>query len=127
VESDDQLTDIVKTQDQSVDQLLQIVDGGMSREYAVSLLERAKGDVTVAVDIFYTSSENNNVIAIDKNIALQITENETKDKCSNTDLACDSSQATQKMPNLHLQTSLSQTVSTKISLPVEKYLPIEHG
>ena len=127
VESDDQLTDIVKTQDQSVDQLLQIVDGGMSREYAVSLLERAKGDVTVAVDIFYTSSENNNVIAIDKNIALQIMENETKDKCSNTDLACDSSQATQKMPILHVQTSLSQTDSTKISLPVEKYLPIEHG
>ncbi|PAN29161.2 hypothetical protein PAHAL_5G202700 [Panicum hallii] len=127
VESDDQLTDIVKTQDQSVDQLLQIVDGGMSREYAVSLLERAKGDVTVALDIFYSSSENNNVIAIDKNIVLQITENETKDKCSNTDLACDSSQATPKMPNLHVQTSLSQTDSIKISLPVEKYLPIEHA
>ncbi|RLN24176.1 DNA cross-link repair 1 protein isoform X3 [Panicum miliaceum] len=127
VESDDQLTDIVKTQDQSVDQLLQIVDGGMSREYAVSLLERAKGDVTVAVDIFYSSSENNYVIAIDKNIVLQITENETKDKCSNTDLACDSSQATPKMPNLHVQTSLSQTDPTKISLPVEKYLPIEHA
>ncbi|XP_012701846.1 DNA ligase 6 isoform X3 [Setaria italica] len=126
VESDDQLTDIAKTQDQSVDQLLQIVDGGMSREYAVSLLEKAKGDVTVAVDIFYSSSENN-VTAIDKNIALQNTQNETTDKCSNTDLACDSSQATPKVSNLHVQTSLAESDSANVSLPIEKYLPIEHA
>jgi len=119
VESDDQLTDIVKTQDQSVDQILQIVDGCMSREYAASLLERAKGDVTVAVDTFYSSSENNNVIAVDKNITLQITENETKDKCSNTDLACDSSQATQKMPNLHVQTSFTNRFYQDIAASCE--------
>nr|CAB3477970.1 unnamed protein product [Digitaria exilis] len=126
LESDYQLTDIAKTQDQSVDQLLQIVDGGISREYAVSLLEKAKGDVTVAVDIFYSSSESDNVI-VDKNIVLQNMQNETTDKCSNTDLACDSSQAIPKMPNLHAQTSLAQTDSANISLPIEKYLPIEHA
>ncbi|CAO2178735.1 unnamed protein product [Urochloa humidicola] len=127
VESDDQLTGIAKTQDQSVDQLLQIVDGGVSREYAVSLLEKAKGDVTVAVDIFYSSSENCNVAAIDKNFVLQNTQNETTDKCTNTDLACDFSQATPKMPNVHVHTSLAQTDSGNISLPIEKYLSIEHA
>ena len=126
MESDDQLTDIVKTQDQSVDQLLQIVDGGMSREYAVSLLERAKGDVTVAVDIFYTSSENNNVIAIDKNITLQITENETKINVAiQTWLVI--LLRLLKRCQTYMYRLLSQTDSIKISLPVEKYLPIEHG
>ncbi|CAL4962037.1 unnamed protein product [Urochloa decumbens] len=127
VESDDQLTDIVKAQDQSVDQLLQIVDGGVSREYAVSLLEKAKGDVTVAVDMFYSSSENYNVAAIDKNTVLQNTQNETIDKCTNTDVACDFSQSTPKMSNLHVHTSLAEIDSANISLPVEKYLPIEHA
>jgi DNA ligase-1 len=31
----DQLIDIAKTQDRKVDHLLQIVDGGMSREYSL--------------------------------------------------------------------------------------------
>lgn len=127
LENDDQLTDIAKTQDQSVDQLLQIVDGSISKERAVYLLEKTKGDVAVAVDIFYSSSENSNVIDSDKNIMLQNTQNETLDKCSNTDMACDSSQATPKMPNLRVETSLAQTDSANISLPVEKYLPVEHA
>jgi DNA ligase 1 len=59
----------------------------MSREYAVSLLEKANGDVAVAVDIFYSSSESNNVIDADKNIMLQNAQGETVDKCSETDMA----------------------------------------
>ncbi|KAJ1284834.1 hypothetical protein BS78_03G235400 [Paspalum vaginatum] len=127
LEDDDQLIDIVKTQDQSVDQLLQIVDGSISKECAVSLLEKTKGNVPVAVDIFYSSSENNNIIDIDKNIMLQNTQNETLDKCSNTDMACDSSRATPKVPSLHVETALAQPDSANMSLPIEKYLPVEHA
>jgi len=99
----------------------------MSREYAVSLLEKANGDVAVAVDIFYSSSESNNVIGVDKNIVLQNAQSETVDKCSKTDMASDSSQATPKMSNLHVGTSLAHADSANTSLPIEKYLPIEHG
>ncbi|XP_066312342.1 DNA ligase 6 isoform X3 [Miscanthus floridulus] len=127
VENGDWLADTAKTQDQSLDQLLQIVDGSMSREYAVSLLEKANGDVAVAVDIFYSSSESNNVIGVDKNIVLQNAQIETVDKCSKTDMASDSSQATPKMSNLHVGTSLAHADSANTSLPIEKYLPIEHA
>ncbi|XP_062206534.1 DNA ligase 6 isoform X2 [Phragmites australis] len=126
-ENDDQITDISKTHDQSVDQLLQIVNGVMSREYAVSLLEKSKGDVAVAVDIFYSKSENSDVIDIEKNNVLQNTQNEMIDRCSNTDMARNSSQAPPKMPNIYVQTSLAQADSVNISLPVEKYLPVEHA
>ncbi|TVU35488.1 hypothetical protein EJB05_17379 [Eragrostis curvula] len=121
-ENNDKLRDISKTCNQNVDQLLQIANGGMSREHAVLLLEKAKGDVTVAVDIFYSASEDNNVIDMDTNV-----QNERIDKCSNPDMACDSSQATPKMPSLYVQTSLTQADSINVSLPIENYLPIEHA
>jgi DNA ligase-1 len=38
-----------------------------------------------------------------------------------------SSLATPKMQNLYVQTSVAQEDLINISLPVEKYLPIEHG
>lgn len=127
VENSDQLADTEKTQDQIVDQLLQIVDGSMSREYAVYLLEKANGDVAVAVDIFYSSSEGNNVIEVDKNIMLQNAQGETADNCSETDMASGCSQATPKMSNLHVGTSLAHGDSANTSLLIEKYLPIEHA
>lgn len=126
-ENDNQLTDIVKSHKQSVNQLLQIVNGGMSRESATCLLEKTKGDVNIAVDIFYSRTENNNVLDNGKNIVLQNTQNEMIDKHSNTDMACNSSRAPPKIPNLYVQTSLAQADSVNISLPIEKYLPIEHA
>ncbi|PNT72587.1 hypothetical protein BRADI_2g46780v3 [Brachypodium distachyon] len=126
-ENDTQLTDIVKTHEQGINQLLQIVDGSMSRESAISLLEKTKGDVNVAVDMFYSKIQNNNVPVNDKSIVPQNTQNEIIDKNSNSDIIQSSSQATPKMQNLYVQTSLAQADSMNISLPVEKYLPIEHA
>ncbi|KAL6845272.1 hypothetical protein ACP4OV_024767 [Aristida adscensionis] len=127
-ENDARLADIAETHIHSVDQLLQIVNGGMSREYAVSLLEKAKGDVAVAVDMFYSPSENSNVIDIDKNAVLKNTQNEIIDeKCNKLDMACDSSQVLPKVPNIYVQTSVAQADSVNISLPMEKYLPVEHA
>jgi DNA ligase 1 len=123
---ENELSDISKTRDQNVDQLLQIVNAGMSIEYAVSLLEKTKGDVAAAVDIFYSTGENNNVIDVNVNVV----QNEMIDKThksSNTDVGCDSSQATPKMSNLYVQTSLAQADSDNMLLPIEKYQPIEHG
>jgi DNA ligase 1 len=91
------------------------------------LLEKANGDVAVAVDIFYSSSEGNNVIEVDKNIMLQNAQGETADNCSETDMASGYSQATPKMSNLHVGTSLAHGDSANTSLLIEKYLPIEHG
>jgi DNA ligase 1 len=120
-EHDDKLSGISKTHNQSVDQLLQIVNGGISREYAVSLLEKMKGDVTAAVDIFYSTSENNNVVDVDMNVV----QNEMIDKSSSTDMACDTSQAIPKMSNLHVQTSLcSSACSTGQLAP---YLNLAHS
>uniref|UniRef100_A0A0E0JMJ9 DNA ligase (ATP) n=1 Tax=Oryza punctata TaxID=4537 RepID=A0A0E0JMJ9_ORYPU len=127
VKNDDQFTDVVESKKQNVSQLLQIVDGGMSRESAISLLEKAKGDVNVAVDIFYSKTDNSNVLKNDMNIVTQNTENEMAYKSSNTDLLCNSSEATAKMPNLCVQSYVAQADSVSISLPIEKYLPIEHA
>lgn len=127
VRNDDQFTEVVESEKQSVSQLLQIVDGGMSRESAISLLEKAKGDVNVAVDIFYSKTDNSNVLENDMNIVTQNTENEMTDKSSSTGLLRNSSEATPKMPNLCVQSYVAQADSVCISLPIEKYLPIEHG
>uniref|UniRef100_A0A0E0FRD0 DNA ligase n=2 Tax=Oryza TaxID=4527 RepID=A0A0E0FRD0_ORYNI len=127
VRNDDQFTEVVESEKQSVSQLLQIVDGGMSRESAISLLEKAKGDVNVAVDIFYSKTDNSNVLENDMNIVTQNTENEMTDKPSSTGLLRNSSEATPKMPNLCVQSYVAQADSVCISLPIEKYLPIEHA
>lgn len=125
--SDSQLADIVKSHDQGVDQLLQIVGGNMSRESAVYLLEKTKGDINVAVDMFYSNIPNNDVADKDRSIVPQNTQNEMLDKYSNTNIVHNSSQATPKMQNLYVQTSVAQEDSVNISLPLEKYLPIEHA
>uniref|UniRef100_A0A0D3ESL3 DNA ligase n=1 Tax=Oryza barthii TaxID=65489 RepID=A0A0D3ESL3_9ORYZ len=127
VRNDDQFTEVVESEKQSVSQLLQIVDGGMSRESAISLLEKAKGDVNVAVDIFYSKTDNSNVLENDMNIVTQNTENEMTDKSSSTGLLRNSSEDTPKMPNLCVQSYVAQADSVCISLPIEKYLPIEHA
>uniref|UniRef100_A0A453FCE5 DNA repair metallo-beta-lactamase domain-containing protein n=1 Tax=Aegilops tauschii subsp. strangulata TaxID=200361 RepID=A0A453FCE5_AEGTS len=126
-ENNNQSMDIVESHKQGVDQLLQIVDGSMSRESAISLLEKTKGDVNVAVDMFYSKIQNNNVPDSDKSIVPQNTQNEMIDKYDNTNMVHNSSQATPKMQNLYVQTSVAQADSMNISLPVEKYLPIEHA
>uniref|UniRef100_A0A0D9V485 DNA ligase (ATP) n=1 Tax=Leersia perrieri TaxID=77586 RepID=A0A0D9V485_9ORYZ len=128
VKNGDQVTDVVESEKhQSVSQLLQIVDGGMSRESAISLLEKAKGDVNVAVDIFYSKTDNSNVLENDRNVVTQNTENELKDKFSNKGMLHNSSEATLKLPNLCVQSYVAQVDSVSISLPIEKYLPIEHA
>uniref|UniRef100_A0ACD5VPR6 Uncharacterized protein n=1 Tax=Avena sativa TaxID=4498 RepID=A0ACD5VPR6_AVESA len=125
-ENDSQLTDIVKSHEQRVNQLLQIVGGNMSRESAVCLLEKTEGDINVAVDIFYSKVPNNDVPDNDKSIVPQNTQNGMIDN-SSTNMVSNSSLATPKMQNLYVQTSVSQADSVNISLPVEKYLPIEHA
>jgi DNA ligase-1 len=126
-ENNSQLIDIVKSHQEGVNQLLQIVGGSMSRESAVSLLEKTKGDINVAVDIFYSKIPDNDVPDNNKSIVPQNTQNETIDKCSSANMVHNSSLATPKMQNLYVQTSVAQEDLINISLPVEKYLPIEHG
>jgi DNA ligase-1 len=126
-DNDSQLTDTVKSHQQGVNQLLQIVGGNMSRESAISLLEKTGGDINVAVDIFYSKIPSNDVPASDKSIVPQNTQNEMIDRYNSTNIVHNSSQATPKMQNLYVQTSVAQADSVNISLPVEKYLPIEHG
>ncbi|XP_071684444.1 DNA ligase 6 isoform X6 [Lolium perenne] len=126
-DNDSQLTDTVKSHQQGVNQLLQIVGGNMSRESAISLLEKTGGDINVAVDIFYSKIPSNDVPASDKSIVPQNTQNEMIDRYNSTNIVHNSSQATPKMQNLYVQTSVAQADSVNISLPVEKYLPIEHA
>ncbi|KAL5220835.1 hypothetical protein ABZP36_025548 [Zizania latifolia] len=125
MENGNQFADIVESDEQALSQLLHIVNGGISRESAISLLEKTKGDLNLAVDIFYSKTTNSNVFENDT--VAQDTQNEMIDKCSNTDMVNNSSEATPKMPNLFIQSCLPQTDSVNISLPVENYLPIEHG
>ncbi|KAM0875978.1 hypothetical protein ACQ4PT_036453 [Festuca glaucescens] len=126
-DNDSQLTDTVKSHQQGVNQLLQIVGGNMSRESAISLLEKTGGDINVAVDIFYSKIPNNDVPDNVKSIVPQNTQNEMIDRYNSTNIVHNSSQATPKIQNLYVQTSVAQADSVNMSLPVEKYLPIEHG
>ena len=118
--------DGVETYKKEVDQFLQIIDNGIARNTAACLMEKVKGNVGVAVDMYYSISSH---VFGDEEVLIP---SSAKDQMcavnSCTEKASSSPQETKNLPSLFVHgTSADNTSVVDVSLPIEKYSPVEHG
>lgn len=114
-------------------QLLQILDGNMSNEDALILLDKAKGNVNTALDLYYTVGCE----PLDK----EITRNELKlDKCISPfemgnnllccnileNSSCKSAEPTALSVQKHSEITAVNVKECSVALPLEKYNPFEN-
>ncbi|MED6146118.1 hypothetical protein PIB30_031601 [Stylosanthes scabra] len=95
-----------------IDQFMQIINGEDSlKDYAITIIEKAKGDVNKALDIYYCNSGN-------------LGENEISVQAE-----CKTNSSIEKNCVLHELKGIPDTIvkSTHVSLPLEKYNPKEHA
>ncbi|KAG8384127.1 hypothetical protein BUALT_Bualt04G0086000 [Buddleja alternifolia] len=121
-------TDATKLYKEEVSQFIQIVNGGESlRSYAATILEKAKGDINRAVDIYYSGSAGTSSEIKDgllDNNKLIVSEC-TSRMCSDTDAELSKSNKAEIKPDIALpKDNLS---GNYVSLPPERYSPIEHA
>lgn len=121
------IVDAPGTYKKEVDQFLQIIQNGIARNAAVSLINKVKGDVGLAVHMYFSISSN---VFGDEEASMP---NSTKaEMCvglvnSYSETTC-SSQETKNLSSLFIHgTSSDYTNVTSVSLPIEKYSPVEHG
>lgn len=100
--------------EKELDQFMQIVEDGISRNAAASLLEKVQGNVNEAVDTYY-------------NILTEVFGDEDTLSISTQDIN-NSSKEQNNMSSLFIHaTSSEDTSMMNVSLPIEKYSPIDHG
>ncbi|XP_024187828.1 DNA ligase 6 isoform X2 [Rosa chinensis] len=114
----------------AIDQFLQIIDGNESlKSYAGTILQKANGDISMAVDIHYRNNEGRS----DENeVELVVDAKSVQSKCG-----IDNSSSVQKkielgkigvVADLSVRGSLPDNVAaTSVSLPPEKYNPVDHA
>lgn len=118
--------------EEEVNQFIQIVNGGESlKSYAAKILEKTKGDLSMALDTYY--SDNASVVNDDKDDLLgsnKFKESECTNRISSVE--GDAQQSEQK--NVETQPDILFPVLSKnklsvdyVSLPPDKYSPTEHG
>lgn len=114
--------------DESIDQFLRIINGNeSSKSYAASILEKAKGDINRALDLYYANPED--FRGHDKWVLE--THDTTVQTLSNTDDSF-SSKIVKILPeNSGTADSMEQSTAENkkncVSLPPEKYDPIQNG
>lgn len=121
--------DVTESYREEVDQFIQIIDGNEStRSYAATILKKTEGDINKALDMHYGDPMGNLGKSIE---ALVVSGNMVERQCETG-----SSSAREKelfgeienMVDLSVQGSLIKNVdATLVSLPTEKYNPIEHA
>ncbi|KAI3451800.1 hypothetical protein Pfo_008465 [Paulownia fortunei] len=132
---DDQIgfpTDATKLYKEEVNQFIQIVNGGESlRSYAATILEKAKGDINMALDTYYndntctTDDTNDNLLDSNKLIESECTiricsvDRDAELSASNK-LETNSDTLFPALPKDNFSVNY-------ISLPPERYSPIEHA
>eukprot|EP01018_Ginkgo_biloba_P027060 Gb_21652 [translate_table: standard] len=126
--------DSKKLYGERLSKLLQVLDGTVSKEDALTLLDKAKGDVNVALDLYYTacgeslgkeagrlgssSGKCNPPLQTDSN---PLHYNSGESTCYN--IAEPGLLTTQKQS----ESSMVDTKACSVTLPLEKYNPVEHG
>ncbi|XP_008787626.2 DNA ligase 6 isoform X2 [Phoenix dactylifera] len=122
------LTDADETYKQELDQFLQIIGGSMQRDSAALLLEQTKGNIDVAVDMYFSGSK---LASGSKEILFSCSAHVDKDESlasSCTSKANISFEATTNLPTLFVRGSSTEDTSiNNVSLPIEKYSPVEHA
>ncbi|KAG1346971.1 DNA ligase [Cocos nucifera] len=121
-------TDADETYKHELDLFLQIIDGGMQRDSAALLLEKTKGNIDVAVDMYFSGSK---LASGSKESLFSCSSHVDKDESlasGCTSKANVSFEATINLPILFVQgSSTADTTVTNVSLPIEKYSPVEYA
>ncbi|TKY64827.1 DNA ligase 1 [Spatholobus suberectus] len=113
-------TDVGQMYKDEIDQFMQIINGNESlKEYAITIIEKAKGDVNKALDIYYCNSDNFG----ENEISVQVE--------SKIDIPVVRKHASEELgiiPDTFEQKVLKDNVDAAyLSLPPEKYNPKEHA
>ncbi|KAG4378181.1 hypothetical protein GLYMA_18G292900v4 [Glycine max] len=103
-----------------IDQFMQIINGTESlKKYAITIIEKTKGDINKALDIYYGNSENLG----EKQISVQV-----ESKIDRPVVKKHASEELRIVPDIFDQKVLKDNVdATHLSLPPEKYNPKEHA
>ncbi|KAL2329535.1 hypothetical protein Fmac_017116 [Flemingia macrophylla] len=103
-----------------IDQFMGIINGDKSlKEYAITIIEKTKGDVNKALDIYYCNSNN---LGEDE-ISIQV-----ESKIDRPVLKKHASEELRIIPDISEQKVLKDNVdATHLSLPPDKYNPKEHA
>ncbi|KAK6927904.1 DNA ligase, ATP-dependent, C-terminal, partial [Dillenia turbinata] len=107
---------------QEVDQFIQIINGNESlRCYAATLLEKTKGDINMALDIYYNKPGRDTV---ENEGSLELHRSIVQDQpCT----VCSTDQEQDFPDTACTLDSSANFSSTSVSLPPEKYYPTEHA
>ena len=105
-----------------IDQFIQIINGNeSSRSCAATILEKTKGDINKALDIYFRNHEGDLGDA-NKSVLVQSSVNNCSPGQKKNVLE------KEHVPDISLQSTLRKDVDAiPVSLPPEKYNPIEHG
>ncbi|KAL0343399.1 UNVERIFIED_CONTAM: DNA ligase 6 [Sesamum angustifolium] len=129
--NDDQSTlpvDDTKLYEEEVNQFVQIVSGGESlRSYATTILEKTKGDINMALDIYYNDK---NGTTIDVNDSKRYMESECPSRVSSGDgdaLLSENNKLETKSDIFSPALPKGNLSANYISLPPERYSPTEHA
>ncbi|KAH9739194.1 DNA ligase 6 [Citrus sinensis] len=120
----------IKTYGEEIDQFLKIINGNESlKGYAATLLEKTKGNVSMALDLYYDNQEGDRGKTVNR---LEFSKSSVQSDSCNKDC----SSALEKIVSEELQHITDMSVQrpskelmdpTLVSLPPEKYDPIEHA
>ncbi|KAL0332442.1 UNVERIFIED_CONTAM: DNA ligase 6 [Sesamum calycinum] len=120
--------DDTKLYEEEVNQFIQIVSGGESlRSYATTILEKTKGDINMALDIYYNDK---NGTTIDVNDSKRYMESKCPSRVSSGDgdaLLSENNKLETKSDIFSPALPKGNLSANYISLPPERYSPTEHA
>ncbi|XP_077243975.1 DNA ligase 6-like isoform X2 [Tasmannia lanceolata] len=112
-----------------LDQFLKIINGCMSRDNAAAILEKAEGDINLALDMYYSNygsviGNNEGTLKLCSTSAQAQTQSEVIFTANESN----SSEKTANIPNIFVKgLPTGDANSMFVSLPLEKYSPVEHA
>ncbi|KAF8026859.1 hypothetical protein BT93_F3373 [Corymbia citriodora subsp. variegata] len=115
--------------DDKIDQFIQILNGDDSlRSYAASILEKTKGDIDKALDIYYRDTENT---PVDNNknsvVSLASSQSVTTSDSKFTSGHITLSEKSGSVATISVERPLAEICTDFVSVPLEKYNPVEHA
>lgn len=116
---------------EEVNQFIQLVNGGESlRSYAATILEKTKGDINMALDIYY----NNNAGTANDIKDNLLGSNKFKESCISRISSVEGDAEQSERNNLEIKSDILFPTLSKdnlsvdyVSLPPDQYSPVEHG
>ncbi|XP_058087232.1 DNA ligase 6 [Magnolia sinica] len=108
-----------------LDQFLQIINGNILRDDAASILEKAKGDVNLALDIHYSNRVG---VSDNEEGSSKLCSTSVQTQCDIAGNESNRPEETANVPNVFAQGLSSRDMNaTFVSLPLEKYCPVENA